>query len=86
MLMSERIRLSEASAGATLIKTPLSVRLGRSSHPVRNPEQSFFGELSRFLLPEFEDGINFTVHPLALCVQADLVEKSVGTVSADENP
>jgi hypothetical protein len=57
-----------------------SIDLGsaaRSSHPIRNMEPSV-GELSRFLLPEFKEGIKFTVHSTSATCRADLVGKGVG--------
>jgi hypothetical protein len=72
-LMSERIGLSEASA----MTLKLHYRFGPEGHRIQFETRNkvFFGELSRFLLPEFEESIKFTVHPAAWCVQADLVEK-----------
>ena len=80
MLMSARIRLSKASAMTLRRYVDLKIlhyRFGPEDHPhpIRNLGQVFFGELSRFLLPKFEESIKFTVHPAAYCVQADLVEK-----------
>jgi hypothetical protein len=73
-------RTTGASAEELIIRfeTPLSVRPARSSHPIRTMEPSVFGELSRFLLSEFQERIKFTVHSIPHCVRADLIEKSVG--------
>jgi hypothetical protein len=68
-LMSERIGLSEASA--MTLKRYVDLRLHYRFGPEGRRIQSetwdgvFFGELSRFLLPEFEESIKFTVHPAA---------------------
>jgi hypothetical protein len=78
MLTSE-VRLSEAPT-MTLrryVDLKLHYRFGPEGHRIQFETRNrvFFGELSRFLLPEFEESIKFTVHHAAWCVQADLVEK-----------
>ena len=82
MLRSKRIRLSEASA-MTLTRSfdlRLRYRFSPQDHRIQFEtwNRVFFGELSRFLLPEFKDSIKFTVHPTRTTCRADLVEKGVG--------
>ena len=74
-----------ASSATIVSVTPLSVRPARSSHPIRNVDPNVFLKNDReFCCPNFKKVLSLLYTPSRTAYGADLVEKSVGMVSAND--